>query len=688
LRIYIIKVIYSGGGYFMKRLLSIVIALILVFTTCMSVAYADSPWKNKKYNYKELAPDDLKGRIEDLEKELKKLKEQLKEHHKNQKKKEQILKEIAKWKKKYNKHDISVIIDGKEIELDVPPILKHGNVIKKGRMLVPIGPLAKALGAKVNYHPAKKLVTVEKDGKTVEIWLKSGKIILDGKVIDLGCPAESIKGRTMVPISFILKFFKHKVEVDEDAGTIIIDRDNVAVVNNDTTGNEINQFKYSEGWTYKDKETGVYENDIHWTNKEGASFQIKFNGTGIKIYGVKGPDYGSADIYIDDMSKPVKTVNCYSSRTRKNVQLFSSSLLPAGEHTMKVVVKKTYRGSKFAIDRAEINECAVDQNLALGRTVVASSEYSDGEGKTLSAAYAVDGKAETRWSSKFTNDEWIYVDLGTVRTIGKVVLKWEKAFAKTYKIQLSNDAKTWEDAAYTTKRTGDDNLTHELNFTSLKSARYVRMLGVERATQWGYSLWEFEVYGSEQNIGGSLSASSASVSGNVNLSSSGVAEWVHWAGDDAANINRKKGVAAGSMIEPFTKIGDGSAEIKNFQDNRVSFSWVGGTPTASGSNVSDMICISGAGNGFLFMVPADTTQRTLKVYVGVLGSKGKLEASLSDGSASEYTGYIESDGIKYQAFTIKYRAASAGQKLIVKYTVDAENPGSIKNVMLQAAAVQ
>ena len=46
---------------------------------------------------------------------------------------------------------------------------------------MPIGPLAKALGAKVNYHPAKKLVTVEKDGKTVEIWLKSGKIVLDGK---------------------------------------------------------------------------------------------------------------------------------------------------------------------------------------------------------------------------------------------------------------------------------------------------------------------------------------------------------------------------------------------------------------------------------------------------------------------------------------------------------------------------
>src|SRR5438067_2048428 len=47
-------------------------------------------------------------------------------------------------------------------------------------------------------------------------------------------------------------------------------------------------------------------------------------------------------------------------------------------------------------------------DLALSRPVVASSEFSS----QYAAANAVDGNASTRWSSTFSDPQWIYVDLG------------------------------------------------------------------------------------------------------------------------------------------------------------------------------------------------------------------------------------------------------------------------------------
>ena len=123
--------------------------------------------------------------------------------------------------------------------------------------------------------------------------------------------------------------------------------------------------------------------------------------------------------------------------------------------------------------------------LSQGRPVVASSA----EGP-FAAANAVDGNASTRWGSAFTNNEWIYVDLGSTATISRVVLNWETAYGSGYQIQVSNDATTWTTVFTTTTGNGaiDD-------LTVSGSGRYVRMLGTARATQWGYSLFEFQVFG-------------------------------------------------------------------------------------------------------------------------------------------------------------------------------------------------
>ncbi|GLY80837.1 discoidin domain-containing protein [Actinoallomurus iriomotensis] len=126
-------------------------------------------------------------------------------------------------------------------------------------------------------------------------------------------------------------------------------------------------------------------------------------------------------------------------------------------------------------------------NIAQGRTATASST----ESVAFPAQDAVDGNAGTRWSSAFSDPQWLQVDLGSTRSLCKVTLNWETAYATAYQIQVSGDAKTWTTVYSTTTGTGG---TQTLNVTA--SARYVRMYGTARSTQYGYSLWEFAVFGS------------------------------------------------------------------------------------------------------------------------------------------------------------------------------------------------
>lgn len=124
-------------------------------------------------------------------------------------------------------------------------------------------------------------------------------------------------------------------------------------------------------------------------------------------------------------------------------------------------------------------------NLALHRPVTSSSN----EGTGLTADLAVDGNPGTRWSSAYADPQWIQVDLGAVRPVNEVVLRWENAYARAYRIQTSADGTTWTDVHATTTGTGG---TETLAVSG--SGRYVRMYGTARGTGWGYSLYEFEVY--------------------------------------------------------------------------------------------------------------------------------------------------------------------------------------------------
>ncbi|WP_433255667.1 discoidin domain-containing protein [Streptosporangium sp. CA-135522] len=142
-------------------------------------------------------------------------------------------------------------------------------------------------------------------------------------------------------------------------------------------------------------------------------------------------------------------------------------------------------GALVATGRAEAAETLLSQGKPAASSSKESSSYSSGK--------AVDGDlTSTRWASAEGSDpQWIRVDLGAVSPISRVKLFWEAAYGEAYRIQVSDDAATWT-TVYSTS-TGDGG---EDDLTGLSGAgRYVRMYGTARGTDYGYSLYEFQVFG-------------------------------------------------------------------------------------------------------------------------------------------------------------------------------------------------
>ncbi|MEU4471051.1 discoidin domain-containing protein [Micromonospora sp. NPDC023888] len=125
-------------------------------------------------------------------------------------------------------------------------------------------------------------------------------------------------------------------------------------------------------------------------------------------------------------------------------------------------------------------------NVALNRPATASSV----ENSRLSAANAVDGSATTRWSSAFSDPQWLQVDLGASTDVCEVVLTWQTSYAKAFQIQVSpNGVGNWS-SLYSTATGSGGTQTIPVSGTG----RFLRVYGTTRATGYGYSIFELVVH--------------------------------------------------------------------------------------------------------------------------------------------------------------------------------------------------
>lgn len=144
--------------------------------------------------------------------------------------------------------------------------------------------------------------------------------------------------------------------------------------------------------------------------------------------------------------------------------------------------------SSSTVECFTINFNKERKNLSLNKPAFVSST-THGE-----PSQVTDGKSDTRWAAAVADNEWIYVDLGSVQAVGGVRLNWEASYGKGYKIQVSNDATNWKEVYKTDEGMGGP---EEITFPEV-DARYVRMFGIERGWWFGYSLWSMDVLSGTQ----------------------------------------------------------------------------------------------------------------------------------------------------------------------------------------------
>ncbi|PZP30646.1 MAG: thiol oxidoreductase [Roseateles depolymerans] len=133
---------------------------------------------------------------------------------------------------------------------------------------------------------------------------------------------------------------------------------------------------------------------------------------------------------------------------------------------------------------------------ALVKPVTATSSAVENNGN--SALQAIDGNPGTRWASAFDDGAWIQFDFGAKTPIGYMKLLWENAYGKEYKLLTSDDGQNWTQLRYVTNGKGGTEEFYNLG----ANARYVRLQGVARATNYGYSLYEvqFKSPGSDNSL--------------------------------------------------------------------------------------------------------------------------------------------------------------------------------------------
>ncbi|AEV83722.1 hypothetical protein ACWT_2719 [Actinoplanes sp. SE50] len=224
--------------------------------------------------------------------------------------------------------------------------------------------------------------------------------------------------------------------------------------------------------------TAISRIAINWENAYAKAFTIQFSGDGsayTQAYATSSGTGGQQSIPVSGTARYVRI-----NLTARALDLYGYSFW------------------EFQVFSGGGTTNPTPRLLSYAKPARASSEQNDANCNPCTADKAFDNDPASRWATSPTNGwvdpGWIYVDLGATAQISQVVLQWDPAYGKAYQIQVSNDATNWTSIYATT--TGDG-LKDVINATG--TGRYVRMYGTARGGPYGYSLWEFSVYGTGGN---------------------------------------------------------------------------------------------------------------------------------------------------------------------------------------------
>jgi hypothetical protein len=111
---------------------------------------------------------------------------------------------------------IRVIVNGRTLQLDQPP------VIAGGRVLVPLRGVFEGIGAFVRWKDITQTVVVVRSATYVSLRVGERTASVNGKSVSLDVPAQIVRGRVLVPLRFIGEALGAQVAWQAAARTVVI----------------------------------------------------------------------------------------------------------------------------------------------------------------------------------------------------------------------------------------------------------------------------------------------------------------------------------------------------------------------------------------------------------------------------------------------------------------------------------
>lgn len=231
----------------------------------------------------------------------------------------------------------------------------------------------------------------------------------------------------------------------------------------------------------------------HVVNNAGGSVTVAGDRQTISEYAdnVAAPEilpgtgfyYNNKDVTITtttDGAKIIYTTDGTEPSENNGTVYTKPFTLEAGQHTVKAIAIKQGKTNSYVT-----SEVISVGNALYGKKATASSKSTD-------AGKAIDGSMSTRWQADVEVPQWLMIDLEKEYELSSFYISWETASASQYTIEVSQDGKEWTSVYEVTNGAKG----HSIHDTITKTkARYVRVYITERATQYGASIYEFQIYG-------------------------------------------------------------------------------------------------------------------------------------------------------------------------------------------------
>ena len=235
-------------------------------------------------------------------------------------------------------------------------------------------------------------------------------------------------------------------------------------------------------------EQGIKRIDILWENAYSKSYKIEVSGDKLQWKEVFSTKEGTGGKDIIPLSQPQKGRYLRMIMLEKGTE-WGNSIWDLAVYGF--VPEGTMPSPGTANEETEVEMIKPLQAVS----AVASSfqKPNPEKNETFDAKNVIDGSLKARWSSQFADPQWIYVDLGAEKRIDSVTLAWETSYAKSYSLDISDDAADWKTIYSNDSSKGGH---EEINQEKPQQARDLRGYCKERARkEWGYSLWEIGIFG-------------------------------------------------------------------------------------------------------------------------------------------------------------------------------------------------